>query len=229
MRHRHTGFFALSGAILVAAFTGCAGSKRPPATTHDTGLEGLPPLPKEIATDVYQADAYLSRACADVPSGLSNCQKWLRDGVHSRLIDAIDHDVRDTSDTKDQPGIANDGSSNGFSESATLSRELEREAILEIAFRELESPLMIVGDGTHLALRVLAVKDDVDYRILTAMAEKAARENRSDVAASYRSILRARFGSRPPDPKRVRDVENRVAEYYGQLWMMVESQHTKKR
>lgn len=196
----------LSVMVALALLTsGGCGGKRPPSVTPGTVPVGLPPLPSDIATQVYQADAYLSRNCANVPSGLRNCQAWLRENASARLLDNLEHETTDQLASKDGHSIeGGQEANNGFSESSSIDRSIAREAIVNLRLLPIESPILALDDGLHYAMRVLVVRQDADYRILTAMAERAEQGGRKTVADRYRTELRQRFGESGLMPRRAR-------------------------
>ena len=63
--------------VLAAVVVGCASSKKTKLLEGTTPV-GLPPVAVDLTPEVYSVDAFLSTRCAEVPSGLRNCQDILR-------------------------------------------------------------------------------------------------------------------------------------------------------
>lgn len=218
--------FVVAVGLLMA---GCAGGRKAPTVTPGTGPVGLPPVPGDIASLVYVADAYLGVGCAEVPSGLNNCLAWLRENADARMVSFLEHEINDSVASTGQPMVEGTEDGGGFSERSAIDRTIAREALLNLSLRSLESPILALEDARNYALRVLVVRDEADHRILTAMADKAEELGDRDRARRYRDQIRQRYGDKVLNPSAIEEVDRRIADYFGQLWEMTQKRAEKKK
>ena len=214
------------GLLLTAA---CGGGRKAPEVTPGTGPVGLPPVPADIASRVYVADAYLGVGCAAVPSGLNNCQVWLRENADARMVSLLEHEVSESVSATGQPVVEGTEDSGGFSERSAIDRIVVREALLTLSLRTLESPILALEDGRNYALRVLVIREEADHRILTAMADRAEELGDENRARRYRDQIRRRYGDKGPNASTIEEVDRRAADYFGDLWEMTQKRPEKKK
>jgi hypothetical protein len=197
--------------------------------TPGTGPVGLPPVPSDIASQVYVADAYVGVGCAEVPSGLNNCQAWLRENAGARMVSFLEHEISDSVASTGQSMVEGTEDDGDFSERSEIDRTIAREALLNLSLRSLESPILALEDGRNYALRVLVVREEADHRILTAMADKAEQLGDRDRAKRCRDQIKQSYGDKGPSPSAIEGVDRRIADYFGQLWEMTQKRTEKKK
>jgi hypothetical protein len=93
-----------------------------------------------------------------------------------------------------------------------------RQIEASVFFRKLESPVFELSDGKNYAMRVLMVREEVDYNLLTELAARSRREGRNEISERFQARLDERYDGEPPDRSEIEEVERRIAEHYQHLW-----------
>jgi hypothetical protein len=198
--------------LVLAAATGCAGGKTP-KVTPGTESEGIPPVPEDLAPKIYYADARWNRSCEEVPSGQNNCMDLLRREARRVLVKNIRQDVSgeetETGTTTVHEGLTE--------EDLVYMRNYLSRVELPLS-RQMESPLFKLADGQHYALRVVTVKSETDFMVLTDLAQKAKEDGHDDMARRFDEYLKHRHGDKPIDRSKLEDTERAVAAHFNVLW-----------
>ena len=217
MNRRTTIVICTVGVCLAAMLVvGCGGQKSP-KVIPGTKARALPPLPADLVKDAYVADALYSKGCADVASGMNNCLDLLRRECRREMSRILRQDIMGediTPSLVDVEGM--------IAEDREYIGNLVQTWSGSLYSKPLESPMFELSDGETLALRMMSVKAESLYMIMTDLAEKAASDGYEAAAAKIENVIKSRFGSKPPDRSKIEAVEARISEHYQELWAMTQ-------
>ena len=195
-------------------FLNCCSSAKQSEILEGTIPVGLPPVSADLAPEVYVGDAYLSDDCGSVASGLRNCQDILRREARKELIRVLESEV----DARFQDIGTSEIGSDGFQEQVAYLTNLTESIAGHLMMRTHESPLFHLEDSKSYGLRLLAVREEVDYSVWTEIAESARAQGRDDIADVVERWKEAHYEGREPDEKKITKVEKDIARHYTVMW-----------
>jgi len=200
-------------------FGGCSSAKQSKILEGTTPV-GLPPVSADIAPEVYVGDAYLSDDCASVASGLRNCQEILRREARQELIRVLEVEV----DAQFQDVGTSEIGGDGFEEQVAYLTNLTETIAGHLMMRTHESPIFHLDDSRSYGLRLLVVREEVDYTVWTEIAESARAEDRDEIADVVEGWMEAHYEGREPDEKKIKQVEKDIANHYTTMWDRAQKQ-----
>jgi len=206
----------------------CSTGKKGPLTEPGTIAIGMAPVPVSLVSDTYVADAEYSSACAEVPSGLNNCLDLLRQEATRHFLGVLRSEYTVKQENLASAGVAGGERDGEIEEARSYARSIVSEAAGGLRVRGHESPLLKSGDGQHYMLRVLWIRDEVDYEVLTDLLARARRDDDRDLARWLEDMLEQRFQNSAPDRKRINEIEGRIAEYYQTVWQSSQPRDDKR-
>lgn len=214
------------GVVILVCVVGCAGllggcsSAKQSTILEGTTPVGLPPVSADIAPEVYIGDAYLSDDCASVASGLRNCQDILRREARQELIQVLEAEV----DGRFQDVGTSEIGADGFQEQVAYLTNLTETVAGHLMMRTHESPIFHLEGERSYGLRMLVVREELDYTLWTEIAESARAEGRDDTADVIEGWLDARYKGGEPDQKKIKQVEKDIANHYTNMWDRAQKQ-----
>jgi len=217
---------ALRGAVILICVVGCCvlldgcSSAKQSKILQGTTPVGLPPVSADIAPEVYVGDAYLSDDCASVASGLRNCQDILRREARQELILVLESEV----DGRFQDIGTSEIGEDGFQEQVAYLTNLTETVAGHLMMRTHESPIFHLDEERSYGLRLLTVREELDYTLWTEIAESARAEGRDETADVVEGWLDARYDGGEPDQKKIKQVEKDIANHFTAMWDRAQNQ-----
>lgn len=205
--------------VCCAGVMGCS-SGRQSDILEDTTAVGLPPVPTNLTPEVYVANAYIGDECAEVASGLRNCQDILRREARQDLVRVLESDVR----AQFQDIGADEVGADGFQEQLAYLTNLTENVAGHLMMRTHESPIFHLGGDRNYGMRMMAVREELDYTLWTEIAESARAQDRDEVADVVEGWKKARYGGGKPDQKKIEAVEKDIADHYSVMWDRAQKQ-----
>ena len=205
--------------VLCGLHGGCSSAKQSKISTGTTPV-GLPPVSADIAPEVYIGDAYLSEDCDSVPSGLRNCQDILRREARQQLIQVLEAEV----DSRFQDVGSSEIGEGGFAEQVAYLTDLTETIAGHLMMRTHESPIFHLDDEQSYGLRLLVVREELDYTLWTEIAQSARAEGRDDTANVVEGWLAVRYDGGDPDQKKIKQVEKDIANHFTEMWDRAQEQ-----
>lgn len=202
---------------LTAVVAGCASSKKTTLLEGTTAV-GLPPVPVDLTPEVYSVDAFLSVRCAEVPSGLRNCQDILRREAERELIQLLEAEVDATFKTLSSRTVKGDDPDGGFSEDTVYLSDVVSRTVGHLTIREHESPIFELAGTESYGLRVMVVREELDWTLWGEIVNAAERDGRDTVEQAFETARRERFDSSGPDVEKLRKVERDIAAHFAKMW-----------
>jgi hypothetical protein len=217
-------------AVLALSLTlGCGTSGRRARILDDTLPVGLPPVPPDLLPEVYVTDVFLGARCAEVPSGLRNCQDLLRREAARKLSQRLEEEVEAHYEDRTLREVTGGEGEGGFREDALFLSRVTSTFSGHLTLRDHESPVFALDDSDSYAMRVALVREEVDFLLWSEIAERARAEKRDAVASAFRAMRAERYGDKAPDRGRIRKVEESIAEHYTRMWNTAREQKEKLR
>jgi hypothetical protein len=202
----------------LALTLGCGTSAHRAKILEDTLPVGLPPVPPDLVPEIYVADVFLGARCAEVPSGLRNCQDLLRREASRKLARQLEEEVEARYEDNTLREVSGGEGEGGFREDALFLSQVTSTFSGHLTLRDHESPVFTLDDSDSYAMRVALVREEVDFLLWSEIAEQARAEKRDAVSGAFRAMRAERYGDKAPDRGTIRKIEERIAEHYTRLW-----------
>lgn len=221
--HGRYGNLARAGAVAIVSIAlltvgGCASSPDKAELTPGTRPAGLPPVAPDLYGDVYCQDGVFNGECADAPSGLENCKDLVRRAAERELAALLRQETDVTETEQSTSRVFGDTGERVIAEDRTFMRDVSRTVVSDLRARRHPSPLLAIGDGDNYTMRVCLVREEVDFEILSKLADEARDEDRDNVANRMERLLEDRYPEGVPDQEKIEQVGKRIAEHYQDMW-----------
>ncbi len=115
--------FVLVQAVVILA-VGCSGGGHRARVLEGTQPVGLPPVPADLLPDIHVVDVVLGGRCAEVPSGLRNCQDLPRREASRLLLQLLEEEVEARFEDHTQRQVEGAAAAGGFREDALFASEV---------------------------------------------------------------------------------------------------------
>lgn len=201
--------------LVVAALTGCSSSKTSPLI-EGTTVVGIPPVPVDLAPELYVADTRLADDCRNVAGGIQNCEAILKRKASNELIGVVSREVSREVEDRETREIGGEGG--GYAVDAVFVDRVTARYLAQAQLRELPSPLFHLEEERAFVMRTVLVREEADFNIWGDLLQRAKAESRSSVAKAVQQLIKDKYRDKGPKRSDIEKVEKRVAEHYQTMW-----------